>query len=61
LLFKLRGPLRNVPEGTKTVPPLPTALMAAWIADALSALPVEALKGEEVILRTWAPAIEPVT
>ena len=43
MLFKVMGPLRNVPEGTKTVPPLPTALMAAWMAAALSPLPVEAL------------------
>jgi len=43
LLFRVIGPLRKVPEGTTTVPPLPTALMAAWMAAALSALPVLAL------------------
>jgi hypothetical protein len=43
LLFRVRGPLRKVPAGTTTVPPLPNALMAAWMAAALSALPVEAL------------------
>src|SRR5580692_8742676 len=39
LLFRVTGPLRKVPAGTKTVPPLPTALTAAWMAAALSALP----------------------
>ena len=43
LLLRVTGPLKKVPAGTTTVPPLPTALTAAWIAAALSALPVVAL------------------
>src|SRR5579871_1630639 len=60
LLLRVKGPLRKVPEGTTTVPPLPTALMAAWMAEALSALPVEALKGELVMVRVWAKRLEPL-
>ena len=43
LLLRVTGPLKKVPLGTTTVPPLPNALMAAWIAAALSALLVVAL------------------
>src|ERR1700722_13780673 len=59
LLARLSGPLRKVPAGISTVPPLAVlpaaALMAAWMAAVLSFVPLTAPNLELVMTKIFVP------